>query len=156
MIFNFRRRKNILKMKLSTKGANFIKKEEGGCRLNAYKCQAGVSTIGYGHAFKVSKNMRITKEEAERFFRSDIARCEEVVKKYVNVKLKQHEFDALISFIFNTGPYAFPKSTMLKLINKKEFSAAAEEFKKWKYGNGRVLPILVRRRKRERILFLGL
>lgn len=141
-------------MRISKEGLDLIKAEEG-IRLRAYKCPAGVWTIGYGHTGNVHQGMTVTKEEAEELLLADVGWAEEVVRTYVKVPLAQHEFDALVSFTFNVGGTAFKDSTMAKLLNMDRRSEAAEEFRRWTKANGKVLPVLVARRKQERALFEG-
>lgn len=137
-------------MHISDKGIHFIIKEEG-LRLKAYRCQAGVWTIGVGHTAGVKQGDTITQERAYELLKRDLKGFEDVLNENIQAQLKQHEFDSLMSFIFNVGAGAFKKSTLLKKLNNKE--DITEEFKKWKYGGGRVLPVLIARRKRELILF---
>lgn len=141
-------------MKISKKGIDFIIKEEG-LVLSSYLCPAGVLTIGVGHTGKdVKKGMTITKEKALELLKQDLQKFENAVNKYVMTDLKQHEFDALVSFSFNVGTQAFKNSTLLKRINNNEDTESIKrEFYKWKYGGGKVLPVLVARRKREYLLF---
>lgn len=143
-------------MKISEKGIEFIIKEEGEV-LTAYKCPAGVWTIGVGHTGKdVKKSMKITKEQSRGFLKTDIKRFEDIVNKSIKVPLKQYEFDALISFAFNVGEGAFSKSA---LVNKINSSASLKEietqFRRWIYGGGKVLPVLQSRREREIKLYKG-
>lgn len=77
------------------------------------------------------------------------------VNRYVSVDLNQNQFDALVSFTYNLGCTSFKNSTLLKKVNLKDFEGAANEFKKWKYSNGKVLSGLVKRREAERELFLS-
>lgn len=137
-------------MTTSKKGYKFIKQEEG-LKLDTYSCHAGVPTIGWGHTGKeVKKGMKISLEKAEAFLKNDIRWCETVIRKYVKIDLKQHEYDALISFIFNEGFVNFKNSTLLKMINKKAPICEIEyQFSRWIYGGGRILPILQRRRRHE-------
>ena len=90
-------------MKTSQKGIDLIKNFEG-CRLDAYKCPAGVWTIGYGHTGNVHKGMAITQEAAEAFLREDLVKFELKVGKYDSAyHWNQNEFDALVSFAYNIG-----------------------------------------------------
>lgn len=141
-------------MHISDKGIEFIIREEGE-RLTAYKCPAGVLTIGVGHTGKdVKEGMKITKEQSSDLLKHDLKRFETCINTNVSRVLKQHEFDALLSFAFNVGCEAFKKSTLLRKINNKSSIEDIEkEFNKWMYGGGRVLPVLVGRRKREMKLF---
>ena len=79
-------------MQTSEKIKNFIKNQEG-LRLNAYLCPARVWTIGYGHTgADVVKGKVITKEQAEIYFKNDIAIHENNVSKLVKVPLNQNQF----------------------------------------------------------------
>lgn len=144
-------------MKTSDKGIKFIINEEGGIRLKAYKCQAGILTIGVGHTGKdVKEGMEITEEKAIDLLKLDLRRFEDTVNKSINVTLKQHEFDALISLAFNIGASAFSKSTLVKRINAgSDMKDVEEAWKMWRKGGGKVLPILVRRREREVKMYKG-
>lgn len=140
-------------MKTSTNGINLIKNFEG-CRLTAYKCPAGVWTIGYGHTKGVKKGQKITKEQAVNILQDDLKTYENGVKKAVKIDLNQNQFDALVSFTYNVGLGAFRTSTLLKKLNKKDFTGASKEFPRWNKANGIVLKGLVKRREAEKILFI--
>jgi len=134
-----------------------IRKWEG-LRLKAYLCPAGIPTIGYGHTFGVKLGQTIDKSQAEVFLDHDYQEAEEAVQTLVRVPLKLEQLAALTSFVFNLGPTALSKSTLLKKLNAKDFAGAANEFDKWVYGkvNGVSvkLPGLVARRADEKNLFL--
>lgn len=132
-----------------------IKKFEG-LRLKAYKCPAGVYTIGYGHTrnFKFSENCKITEEQAEKFLHEDLKKFENSIKKLVKVPLSQCQFDALVSLVFNIGATNFRNSTLLKYLNNSEYGLAAEQFERWIYANGKKLEGLLTRRKAEKEIFL--
>lgn len=143
-------------MRVSQKGINLIKRFEG-LRLTAYKCSAGVDTIGYGHTGpEVKPGLRITEEEAEKLLWNDTESAQQTVSSFVNVKLNQNEYDALVSFTFNVGPTAFVNSTLLKLLNHgADRKVVAGEFGRWvKAGGDQAVPGLVRRREEEKKLFL--
>ncbi|SKA08641.1 lysozyme [Cetobacterium ceti] len=139
-------------MKIGKNGLDLIKQEEG-LRLKAYKCQAGVLTIGYGHTRGVKENDVITEEQAEKLLIEDLAESEKWVNKLVKVPLSQNQFDALVSFVFNLGAGALQDSTLLKNLNQGQYYQASQEFKWWRKAGGEVLEILMRRRFRERDLF---
>lgn len=142
-------------MKISEKGIEFLIKEEGEV-LRAYKCPAGVLTIGVGHTGKdVKEGMTITKQQSRELLKQDLKRFETCINTNVSRILKQHEFDALVSFAFNVGCEAFRLSTLRKKINSyAPATEIATEFRKWRKGGGKVLPVLVARREREIILFV--
>lgn len=135
-------------MKASPDAYELIKKHEG-LRLQAYRCPAGVLTIGYGHTNGVSEGMSITKEEAERLLSQDIAVAEAAINKY-NLALNQNQFDALVSFVFNVGAGNFSRSTMLCKLKVNPYdSSIGDEFYRWVYAKGKVLPGLQKRRADE-------
>jgi len=143
-------------MTLSQRGLDLIKHFEG-LRLTAYKCAAGVDTIGYGHTGPdVKPGLKITQEEAEKFLWKDTESAQQAVHSFVNIKLNQNEYDALVSFVFNVGPTAFVNSTLLKLLNSgADRKVVACEFLRWvKAGSSKPVPGLVRRREKEKALFL--
>lgn len=139
---------------MTTKGINLIKQFEGLC-LKAYKCPAGVWTIGYGHTQGVKEGDTITEREAENLLRRDVCNFECNVRCAIVATLNDYQYDALTSLAYNIGLGAFRKSTLLRIINR---GGASEEdirkqFDRWVYGGGRVLPGLVRRRHAEADLY---
>lgn len=140
-------------MKTSDNGIKLIKRYEG-CRLVAYKCAAGVWTIGYGHTSGVKQGQSISQAKAVEYLKSDLAKFEKSVNTVVKVPITQNMFDALISFTYNLGSGALAKSTLLKLINNEEYSKAALEFEKWVKAGDKVLSGLVKRRNAEKKMYL--
>jgi lysozyme len=140
-------------MKTSNKGIELIKKYEG-CKLEAYRCPAGVPTIGYGHTFGVCMGQKITQEKAEELLRKDLASFEVQVEQMAP-GLSQAQFDALVSFSFNLGSAALYRSSLLKRYLAGDLEGAKLEFGKWTFAGGKVLPGLVARRRAEAELFGG-
>ena len=147
-------------MNISKTGIQLLKDFEG-LRLNAYKCSAGVPTIGYGSCFYPDKsNVKMgdvlrDKEEAEVLLVNTLKDYDIYVSKYTkSVKLTQHQFDALVCFAFNVGLGNLSKSTLLKkvLANPND-ETIPSEFAKWNRGCGVVLQGLVKRRKKEGELY---
>ena len=134
-------------MKTSEKGLALIKSFEG-CKLEAYKCPAGVWTIGYGHTAGVKKGMKITQAQADSFLKSDVEKYETYVNNK-NLNLNQNQFDALVSFTYNCG--AGNLSTLVKGRTLAEISNALLLYNK---ASGKVLAGLKRRREAERALFI--
>lgn len=146
-------------MKTSPAGIALIQQFEGR-RLEAYKCPAGVWTIGYGHTSAAGKpdvkpGMVITRQEANDILVRDLVRYEDAVDRLVKVPLTQNQFDALVSFTFNVGEAALAKSTLLKRLNADDYDAVPAELMKWTKGGGRELPGLVRRRRAEAAMWRG-
>ena len=141
-------------MKTSPKGIALIKEFEG-LRLKAYKCPGGVWTIGYGHTAGVRPEMVITEAQAEDFLREDLFSCENAVNNQ-KLSINQNQFDALVSLIYNIGIGNFHKSTLLRKarVNPND-NSIMDEFLKWVYSKGRVLPGLQRRRLREMKLYFS-
>ena len=152
-------------MKVSERGRDMITAFEG-LELKAYKCPAGVWTIGVGHTGDVygqpvKRGMTITREQAEWLLARDL----EPIERYLGnqpfaARLKQCQFDALASFIFNVGRGAFETSTMRrKLCLAAADEEVAEEFGRWVFatvkGKKVELAGLVSRREQERARFLG-
>ena len=141
-------------MKTSPKGIALIKEFEG-LRLKAYKCPGGVWTIGYGHTAGVKSGMVITESQAEEYLKADLI----VFERYLNglrLALNQNQFDALVSFIYNVGTGNFSSSTLLRKVraNPQE-NSIMDEFLRWVYSKGRVLPGLQRRRLAEMKLYFS-
>ena len=139
-------------MKISLEGLSLIKKFEG-CKLEAYKCSAGVWTIGYGHTTGVKEGDVCTQEEAEKLLRGDIFKFEEYVQDSVKVDLDQSQFDALVACTFNLGPGNLRSSTMLKKLNNGEYESVPFEMRRWNKAGGKTLDGLIRRRQAESLLF---
>ena len=141
-------------MNTSPKGIALIKEFEG-LRLKAYQCPGGVWTIGYGHTACVKPGMLISKAQAEEYLKADLIAFE----RYLNglgLALNQNQFDALVSFIYNVGTGNFSNSTLLRKVraNPQE-NSIMDEFLRWVYSKGRVLPGLQRRRLAEMKLYFS-
>ena len=135
-------------------GLDLIKSFEG-LRLKAYRCPAGVPTIGYGATGPdVRIGMIWTEGQADARLVADVARFEQAVAKALTVPANENEFAAMVSLAFNIGTGAFARSSVLRRHNARDFAGAAEAILLWNKGGGRVLPGLVRRRKAERDLYL--
>lgn len=135
----------------SPAGVALIKEFEG-LRLQSYYCASGVLTIGYGSTGQhVYPGQVITEEVAEDLLRIDLGRFEEGVRELAKVDLTTNEFDALVSFSFNTGVAALEHSTLLRRLNAGEDKPTVfkEELPRWVNGSNGPLPGLVRRRQAE-------
>ena len=140
-------------MNISDAGLSLIKSFEG-CRLTAYlPTPQDVPTIGYGSTRGVTLGDTCTQAEADQMLREDCSEAEGCVSMAVDVDLTQHQFDALVSLVFNIGCGAFRGSTLLKLLNAGDFDAAQHQFSRWDKQAGKVLAGLTRRRAAEAALF---
>lgn len=142
-------------MTVSDKGVDLIAAYEG-CRLEAYKCPAGVWTIGYGHTAGVNPGDTLpSKEAAKELLKEDVKKyagyVNNCVKKGLIVfSLNQNQFDALTSFCYNCG-----NGNLQKLVSGRDAGTVAEKMLLYNKGGGKVLPGLVRRREEEHALFLS-
>ncbi len=141
-------------MNISQEGLSLIKKFEG-CELEAYKCAAGVWTIGYGSTKNVKKRDKITQEEADNLLLHEMNEYEGYVNDMVEVNLEQNQFDSLVSWVFNLGPSNLKNSTLLKVLNAKDYQGVPAQIRRWNKANGKVLEGLERRRLAESLLFEG-
>lgn len=115
-----------------------------GFRAEAYKCPAGVWTIGYGHTGGVKKGQRVSPARAEELLLADLRSAEESVSR-LGVASTQGQFDALVDITYNCGDMS--KSTLVRKIRegagKDEIT---KEFMRWVHSDGKVLPGLMKRR----------
>lgn len=136
-----------MKRTTSTAGLNLIKKWEG-YRGTAYKCPAGVWTIGYGHTVGVTYGLVCTPQQAENWLKEDLRVAENAVNA-IGLEFTQNEFDALVSFTYNCGVGNLKKMTQNRTIS--EIGNAILLYNK---ANGKVLQGLVNRRQDEREMYL--
>ena len=140
-------------MRISTVGLDLIKEFES-FQAQAYMAPEGQMTIGYGHVILPHEEhlltATLTEAEATVLLRDDCAIAESAVLNAVNVELNQNQFDALVSFTFNTGGGALRSSTLLRLLNAGDYNGAAGQFDRWVFAtvNGKKARLggLVRRR----------
>lgn len=137
--------------------AEVVMKEHEGLRLKAYRCPAGVLTIGYGHTLNVKPSDVISKDTADRLFVEDVERVErQLDAENYSKHLSQGQYDAVIDFIFNLGWGKYRSSTLRKklLCNVNDVTIP-DEFRRWVYGTDPKtgakikLPGLVKRREWE-------
>lgn len=130
-----------------------------GCKLEAYP-DPGTGgepfTIGWGSTGPdIGPGTVWTQEEADARFLDDLTKFADGVDRLVRVPLTDNQFAALVSFAYNVGLGALAGSTLLRKLNAGDYQGAADQLPRWNKGGGRVLPGLVRRRARERELFLS-
>ena len=139
----------------SAAGVELIKQFEG-LRLQSYQDSVGVWTIGYGHTLTAGPSQRISADEAHRLLIQDVIDHEVHIKRLVKKPLKQGEFDALSSWVFNLGGGSLANSTLLRKLNAGNYGGAANEIPRWNKAGGKVLAGLTRRRAAELKMFEGL
>ncbi len=140
-------------------GLDLVRTFEG-LRTEAYRCPAGVWTIGYGHTGDVQPGRRISAEQAEQLLRDDLAACGEQVEGLISVPLSDCQYAALVSFVFNAGVGALRGSTLRRRLNAGDYDCVPSELAKWVKATdpstGRKVSLagLVRRRAAEGELWL--
>jgi lysozyme len=146
---------------VSKAGIALIKHHEG-VRNRPYRCPANLYTVGVGHLIGDGKslpeswNRTFSQEEIDGLLKSDLRRFELGVHKMLpNVPLRQHEFDAIISFCFNLGLGCFQRSTLRQALLRGDKKAAMESLVKYCRAGGKILRGLQIRRLDEKALFEG-
>lgn len=137
--------------------ADFIEQWEG-FRETAYRCPAGVLTIGFGHTgADVKEGQVVTYKEAYATLIEDLKRYASGLASWVNVKVTEGQFIALMSLAYNIGVdgvvHKCPK--LLRAVKTGDAEEAARQFLDVNKAKGKVLPGLTRRRRAEADLFLG-
>ena len=144
------------------RAVELIKKYEG-LATKAYRCPAGVLTIGYGHTKNVQADDVITERAATRLLENDLRNVSINITNALNaakIEITQNQFDALCAFAFNVGVSALTRSTLWKRLESGNINAAADQFLRWnkaKNTEGEYVELkgLTRRREAERALFLS-
>lgn len=141
-------------MKTSKEGIDFIASFEG-FEAEAYVCPGGKLTIGYGHTRGVKRGDVVTEAQAKQLLQEDVAEAERYVNAFVHAPLRQNQFDALVSFVFNVGCGNFRRSSLLKEVNcdADNFGDIRPRFMAFVKSKGKVSPGLTRRRKAEADLY---
>jgi lysozyme len=148
-------------MQISQKGLDLIKRFEG-FRAKPYLCPAGVPTIGYGSTYyengvKVKLTDRsISEEWAEELLRRNMVHYERGVDAMTKDHVNQNQFDALVSFAYNTGLVNYKNSTLLKRVNANPNDPDIEkQFMRWVRAGGKVIKGLITRRQAEATLYFS-
>ena len=142
-------------MNIGKEGIALIKEFEG-CKLEAYKCPAGILTIGYGQTKGIKQGMKWTQQEADdNLLETCIRVIDEVIKASPILILEDINKQAAIAdFVYNLGITNYNRSKLKLRINQKNWVSAVTEIKKWNKAGGDVLAGLVRRRQCEADLLL--
>ncbi len=158
-------------MKTNKQGIAILHEFES-CRLKAYKCPAGVWTIGWGNTFyedgrSVREGDIITQERADTLFQVILERFEVQARRAITSQLNENQFSAFVSALYNIGPGSTQKSglirlkngrpsTLLTLINQNPNNPAIRnQFMAWISKGSTFEPGLTRRRKAEADLYFS-
>ncbi|ONI58641.1 lysozyme [Candidatus Liberibacter solanacearum] len=128
-----------------------------GLRLTAYRCPAGIWTIGYGHTGNdVFKNLAITEKQANNLLIQDVSKT--LVQVFKASLILENESENRISaigdFVFNLGVGRYRASTLRKCVDAEDWMDASHEIRKWVFAGGKKLNGLVLRREIEAELLL--
>ena len=139
-----------------------------GCKLHPYWDQGGKLTIGVGHLLTQSElisgkigNIQwrdgIYPEDARYILGRDLEPADRLVCQIIEVELTQHQFDSLVSFVFNIGRNAFINSSLVRLLNGGDYQAVPEQLRRWNKvkvkGEYKVSQGLINRREKEIVLW---
>lgn len=140
-------------MNTNPTGIELIKQFEG-LSIMAYKCFAGVWTIGYGHTGDVYPGQVITKQDAEALLRQDLGKFEKGISASLGgASTTDNQFSAMVSLAYNIGLVAFKSSSVLRHHREGNPEKAAQSFLLWDKAGGKALPGLARRRRAEAALY---
>ena len=128
-----------------------------GCRLKAYKCPAGIWTIGWGETLGVREGDVWTQERADavlrqragQFLIATLKRCPGLYQE------SAERVAACTSLAYNIGVGAFSASSVSRKTTRREYQGAANAFLFWNKAAGSVLPGLTVRRQTERLKYLA-
>jgi lysozyme len=119
-----------------------------------------VYQIGYGLNYypdgtAVKQGQKITKKKADQYLEEQTQEVSNWIHQCrLDINSSQHE--SLVSFIHSIGIDTFENSLMFGLLEDGKNLQAAEEFTRWIYDeNGYAMPLLIERRRQEKILFLS-
>lgn len=115
----------------------------------------GWGTIAYEDGAKVRRGDRIDQARADALLDWEMRGKAAAVARLVTAPISHDEFSALVSFAYNLGEGNLARSTLLRLLNARDYAGAAAEFPKWNQAGGQVLAGLTRRRLSEQRLFRG-
>jgi lysozyme len=144
-------------LRVNAEALALIKAFEG-FRGKAYRCPAGVWTVGYGHTSMagppdVRPGLRMSKGEAAAVLAKDVDAFARDIGALIRVQLNDNQFGALVSFAYNVGVGAFRKSSVLSAVNAGEMDKVPRRLNLWVKAGGRTLPGLMKRRAAEGALF---
>ena len=143
---------------LNQASLDLIKRWEG-CKLKAYKCSAGVWTVGYGFTtsagfIEVGPDTKITQAEADWYFEKTIEKFLAEITPAITAPINENELGAFTSLAYNIGPTMFRKSSALRHFNSGNKDRVPTSIRMWRKAGGKVVKGLINRREAEVDLFL--
>ncbi|PSU76978.1 lysozyme [Photobacterium phosphoreum] len=140
-------------LSVSQEGLLLIANAEG-CRQDPYRCPADLLTNGIGNTVKVTGKI-ITQQQVAKDFVRNVQAAEQCINQLAPTTPNQGQYDAFVSFVFNTGCTRFQRNrdgtstTIGKLVKQGNYAAACRELPRWVYGGGKKLRGLITRRGHE-------
>ncbi|WP_156292950.1 lysozyme [Serratia oryzae] len=126
------------------------------CRIEPYLCPANVWTDGIGNTHGVKPGVRKTIEQIAADWERNILDAEQCVNRNANGQhLRQGAFDSSVSLVFRVGCSTAQKSTLFYMLRQGRVDDACEQFTRWVWAAGKILPGLVTRAGKERALCLA-
>lgn len=114
-------------------------------------------SIGLGHQIQPNEldlmTALLNDEQVLEIFKKDIEAIRSSMNRVIKVPINKNQQLALLSLRYNIGGPAFDKSTLLRLLNSRDYNGASMRFAEWRLSEGKINQGLVNRRERERVLF---
>lgn len=121
-----------------------------GVEYRPYRDVAGVLTVCYGHTGSDIQAGKIyTADECRALLHRDLDKIRHAVDPMITVPVDDTTRAAIYSFVYNVGPGAFSRSSMLRKLNNGDIAGACEEMKRWTFAGGRQWQGLINRRETE-------
>jgi lysozyme len=141
---------------ISDRGIKLIQHFES-CELQPYQDVGKLWTVGWGHLIRDNERdnlMRgVSKEQADALLKADLKAAITPVRSEIKAPLFQHEFDGLVSFVYNLGGANFASSTLRKRLNEQLYHEASLEFPRWNKVSGKFCRGIFKRRMAEMLIF---
>ena len=121
-----------------------------GYRDTAYKCPAGVWTIGYGHTNNVKEGDKCSVEQATDWLLEDTSYVVSKIKGW-GIPLTDNQFSSCVSFFYNLGFTSTSKQ--INRLLKGDLAGFSNTLPKYCKAGGVELQGLINRRLDEQALF---
>lgn len=125
-----------------------------GLSNKAYLDIVQVPTICYGYTHNVQLGDLKTDDECYDLLVEEILYLDGFIDRHVTVDLTDYQRAAILSWMYNVGPGAFQRSTLLKKLNAGDYTGACNELTRWVHAGGKRVNGLVKRREAEKEMCL--
>ena len=127
-----------------------------GVEYTPYRDVAGVLTVCYGHTGSdIQPGKLYTDAECKALLHDDLTKVRRAVDPMIKVPIDDNTRAAIYSFVYNVGPGAFSRSTMLRKLNAGDIAGACDEMKRWTFSGGKRWQGLINRRETEKAICHG-